>query len=177
MAVPTHPKWGITLSTLFIVIYFFLQFTRPLSSSFREMEGEIYRYQYVPNKKNNDSTLFIWLNDTISKPYMLSYRSGQDKIKSKLDALPMVKIWFDLNREIKALKINDKKIITYQWFVWLYTFFLIVGLIFHLAIYWAIRKESVNINSYLKFWQYFFGEIPLIMKRTNKPFDPNESIW
>ena len=116
MSVPRSPRWAITLGLLFIGAYVFVQLTRLPLFMFDISEGQMVKYEYVPNKKDKDSKLLIWLNDTISKPYRISYKAEQEKIDEQLNKLRYVKIWTSEEKEIKQLESNGQEVFTYTWF-------------------------------------------------------------
>lgn len=159
-----------------IILYFVWQLKRPFLSNFQTITGEMVKHKTVYNYERKNEMIKIWLNDTLSEPYINYYNDPQKAINKKIDNIKNLKIWFNENREIMQLEANNIKVVDYDWFAFLFLIILAMGLFFHIASYLEAKKKTNNINTYWDMWDYAFGGRVPIMKHNNKPYNPNDVI-
>ena len=53
-----------------IIIYIVMQLTNPFLSDFKIVEGELVKYETIYNRERHNNMIYIWVNDTLSKPYV-----------------------------------------------------------------------------------------------------------
>jgi hypothetical protein len=155
-----------------IVIFFITQLTTPVLSSFNKVEGILIKHETVYNYGRGNKMIHIWLNDTISQPYVNYFNAPQRELKKHIDSMEHIILWVNKNREIMQLESNGINIVDYHWFnPWL-LIILGIGLFFHIYSYKETKSKSTNINTYWDMWEYALGYRYPIMKYNNKPYDP-----
>jgi hypothetical protein len=155
-----------------IFLFFIGQLTSPFLSNFNKVEGVLVKYETVKNHERGNKMIRIWLNDTISQPYVNYYNAPQRELKKHIDSMEHIILWVNKNREIMQLEANGIKIVDYHWFnPWL-LILLGIGLFFHIYSYKETKSKTTNINTYWDMWEYALGGRYPIMKYNNKPYDP-----
>ena len=161
----------------FILLYLLGQLTRPFLSDFDKVEGVLVKHETVTNyQRGSNKILKIWLNDTLTQPYISTYNDPQKAIKPHIDNIEQVSVWVNSNREIMQLEASNIKIVEYKWFNPLLLLFLAFGIFFYVLSMQATKKETVNIKTHRHMWEYVLGYREAIMKHNNKPFEP-EPFW
>jgi len=155
-----------------IIIYLVFQLANPFLSDFKREEGVFVKYETVNIYGKGNKMINIWLNDTISQPYVNYYNAHQREIKKHIDSMEHIILWVNKNREIMQLESNGINIVDYYWFSPLLLILLGIGLFFHISSYKEGKSKTTNINTYRDMWDYALGGRYPIMKYNNKPYDP-----
>lgn len=157
-----------------IIIYLIGQASRPPLSRFEKVSGEVVKYETVYNHERRNKMFNLWLNDTISKPYVNYYNAPQREIKKQIAEIKQVTIWVNRNREIMQMEAKEKLIVNYHWFAPIFLIILAIGLFFHIYAFKETKSKTTNINTYWNMWEYVFGKKVPIMKYNNKPYNPDD---
>jgi len=157
-----------------IIIYLIMQITNTPLTNFQRLSGRVVKHETVYNYERSNKMIQIWLNDTLSQPYVNFYNDPQRRINKHIAQIEQVTIWVNDNREIMQMEANKKLIVDYDWFVPLFLVILAIGLFFHIYAFKETKSKTTNIKTYWNMWEYVFGKKVPIMKYNNKPYNPDD---
>ncbi|MRX62934.1 hypothetical protein [Maribacter luteus] len=167
------PRWAFLSGAFMLLLLLITQLQREFLSDFQVSNGKLAKHEIqVYRGMEDERVLYLWLNDTLSKPYFSKFKQPQRKINRNISFIKKygVTIWHNDKREIKQLKSNKTIIVDYDWFWWPSLLFYLAPSWLHFGIFLIVKKESININSYTDMWNYTMGNHDIILISSRKKY-------